>query len=190
MLSNSETSHRLRDRVRSRGSAVALMAILAASPLVAGCGGAQVVSTPAANPAASSGTPGPAHSNDAGAGPGATQEEQGSSEALSGSTGGQNFQHAVASDGDAKVYTPVHVDTGLLVPVEIVNSGAERAFYKVDVRVQGPDGFSATVHLSTDVVGVYPGGSWPAELTATDPGKPVPSHPRVTITHVSRQEFT
>ncbi|MDJ0345976.1 hypothetical protein QMK19_30465 [Streptomyces sp. H10-C2] len=78
---------------------------------------------------------------------------------------------------------------GLIVPVEIRNTGKERAFYTVDVRVQGPDGFSAAVRVSTDTVGVYPGGSWPEEPTASDPGKPVPQHPRVTITHVSRQEF-
>ncbi|MGV4924687.1 hypothetical protein [Streptomyces sp. HJ7] len=87
------------------------------------------------------------------------------------------------------VYLPVRAGTGLIVPVEIKNSGSRRAFYKVDVRVQGPGGFDATVHVDTDVVGVYPGGSWPVEPTVSDPGKPVPQHPQITIERISRREM-
>jgi hypothetical protein len=101
----------------------------------------------------------------------------------------QNFQEVIASKGDAKVYTPVRTSAGFTVPVEIVNTGTDRALYEVDIRVQGSGGFNATARVSTDVVGVYPGGSWPVELAVADPGKPVPQHPRVTITQISRQEF-
>ncbi|MFF2808806.1 hypothetical protein ACFVT2_16825 [Streptomyces sp. NPDC058000] len=75
-----------------------------------------------------------------------------------------------------------------MVPVEIKNSGQNRAFYQVDIRVQGPGGFDATVHIDTDTVGIYPGGSWPVEPTASDPGKAVPEHPHVSIERVARRE--
>ncbi|QZL05873.1 hypothetical protein K2224_24185 [Streptomyces sp. BHT-5-2] len=101
----------------------------------------------------------------------------------------KNFQQHAVVKGDVTVYLPVRAGTGLIVPVEIKNSGSRRAFYKVDVRVQGPGGFDATVHVDTDVVGVYPGGSWPVEPTVSDPGKPVPQHPQITIERISRREM-
>ncbi|WP_143179731.1 hypothetical protein [Streptomyces yunnanensis] len=101
----------------------------------------------------------------------------------------ENFQQRAVVKGDVTVYSPVRTGAGLTVPVEIKNGGSRRAFYKVDIRVQGPGGFDVTVHVDTDTVGVYPGGSWPVEPTASDPGKPVPKHPQITIEHVSRREM-
>ncbi|MGY0056874.1 hypothetical protein ACWY4P_09945 [Streptomyces sp. LZ34] len=83
--------------------------------------------------------------------------------------------------GDVTVFKPVRSGSALLVPVKITNHGDQRAFYEVAVRVTGPDGFDVTVHMKTDVVGVYPGASWPTELTARDSGSPAPENPRVTI---------
>ncbi|MEK2479543.1 hypothetical protein [Streptomyces noursei] len=101
----------------------------------------------------------------------------------------KNFQQRAVIKGDVTVYTPVRTGTGLTVPVEIKNSGSRRALYQVDVRVQGPGGFDATVHINTDVVGVYPGGSWPVEPTASAPGKPLPEHPQITIERIVRREI-
>ncbi|WP_330296127.1 hypothetical protein [Streptomyces sp. NBC_00503] len=100
-----------------------------------------------------------------------------------------NFKHPIATKGDVTVYTPVRSRDGLTVPVEIKNTGAKRAFYKVDVRVQGADGFDVMLHVDTDTVGVYPGTSWPVEATAKAQGKPLPDRPHVTIEKVTREEF-
>ncbi|WP_432066594.1 hypothetical protein [Streptomyces sp. C10-9-1] len=87
----------------------------------------------------------------------------------------------VAQKGDVALFSPVRRGEEIAVPVEITNTGARRAIYRVDVRVTGAGGFDATRSLETDTVGVYPGASWPTELTFTDPGGPVPDDPRVSI---------
>ncbi|MFJ8314052.1 MULTISPECIES: hypothetical protein [unclassified Streptomyces] len=102
--------------------------------------------------------------------------------------GDENFGKPSVIDGDITVYTPVHQGSALTVPVKITNSGSRRAFYQADVRVQGSGGFDVTVHIDTDVVGLYPGTSWPTELTAQVRGKSAPDHPAVTIEHVIKRE--
>ncbi|MGW8330264.1 hypothetical protein ACWGLE_20500 [Streptomyces sp. NPDC055897] len=102
--------------------------------------------------------------------------------------GDEDFTKTAVTEGDITVYAPVRQGAALAVPVKITNSGGRRAFYQADVRVQGPGGFDVTVHIDTDVVGVYPGTSWPTELTAQVPGKPVPAHPVVTIKHIIKRE--
>ncbi|MGW2864187.1 hypothetical protein [Streptomyces sp. NPDC001205] len=100
----------------------------------------------------------------------------------------ENFGKSSVIDGDITVYAPVRRGSALTVPVKITNSGSRRAFYQADVRIQGSGGFDVTVHIDTDVVGLYPGTSWPTELTAQVPGKSAPDHPVVTIEHVIKQE--
>ncbi|WP_189765858.1 hypothetical protein [Streptomyces xanthochromogenes] len=91
--------------------------------------------------------------------------------------------------GDVAVYPPVHKGSVLTVPVSIVNTGAERAFYRADVHVTGPDGFDVVLHIDTPVVGVYPGASWPTELSTAVAGKSVPAHPTVTVDNYGRREY-
>ncbi|MCQ6552672.1 hypothetical protein NPS70_05600 [Streptomyces sp. C10-9-1] len=93
----------------------------------------------------------------------------------------------VAQEGDVTLFPPVRRGEEIAVPVEIANTGARRAIYRVEVRVTGAGGFDATRSLETDTVGVYPGASWPTELTFTDPGGPVPDDPRVSIVSSSRE---
>ncbi|MFJ3931288.1 hypothetical protein [Streptomyces sp. NPDC090029] len=93
----------------------------------------------------------------------------------------------VAQEGDVALFSPVRRGEEIAVPVEITNTGARRAIYRVEVRVTGAGGFDATRSLETDTVGVYPGVSWPTELTFTDPGGPVPDDPRVAIVSSSRK---
>ncbi|MGW3568188.1 hypothetical protein ACWDSL_30790 [Streptomyces sp. NPDC000941] len=93
----------------------------------------------------------------------------------------EDFAHPATTKGDVTVFKPVRSGSALMVPVKITNHGDQRAFYEVAVRVTGDHGFDATVHMKTDVVGVYPGASWPTELTARDPGSPLPENPRVAI---------
>ncbi|MEU9773655.1 hypothetical protein [Streptomyces sp. NPDC047968] len=93
----------------------------------------------------------------------------------------------VAQEGDVTLFPPVRRGEEIAVPVEIANTGARRAIYRVEVRVTGAGGFDATRSLETDTVGVYPGASWPTELTFTDPGGPVPDDPRVSIVSSSRK---
>jgi len=100
----------------------------------------------------------------------------------------ENFSHSVTTRGDVTVFKPVRSGSALTVPVKITNHGDRRAFYEVDVRVTGPHGFDATVHMKSEVVGLYPGTSWPAELTARDPGSPVPENPQVTIVKSAKLE--
>ncbi|WP_138898493.1 hypothetical protein [Streptomyces chryseus] len=95
----------------------------------------------------------------------------------------------MATDGDVVVYAPTRTTSGLTIPVKITNNGDRRAIYQVDVRITGPGGFDATAQVKTTVVGLYPGTSWPTELTAKDPGKPVPEHPIVTIEKNTKQEL-
>ncbi|MFE1877417.1 hypothetical protein ACFW9N_42365 [Streptomyces sp. NPDC059496] len=100
-----------------------------------------------------------------------------------------NFKQRITTKGDVTVYAPVRSRDGLTVPVEIKNSGAKRAFYKVDIRVRSADGFDVTVHVDTEVVGVYPGKSWPVEVIAKAQGNPVPDHPQITIEKITREEY-
>ncbi|WP_432586419.1 hypothetical protein ABVG11_10035 [Streptomyces sp. HD1123-B1] len=93
----------------------------------------------------------------------------------------ENFTHPVATKGDVTVFKPVRRASALIVPIKIINHGDERAFYDVAVRVTGAHGFDTTVRMKTDVVGVYPGASWPTEISASDSGSPLPESPRVTI---------
>ncbi|MFF8387097.1 hypothetical protein ACF053_26100 [Streptomyces kanasensis] len=80
------------------------------------------------------------------------------------------------------VFSPATTGNELTVPVHITNKSNKRLFYQVEIRVTGPGGFDVTRSMETDTVGVYPGASWPTELTFTDSeGKPVPESPRVTI---------
>ncbi|MGP3926105.1 hypothetical protein [Streptomyces sp. 8N616] len=95
---------------------------------------------------------------------------------------------ATTEDGDVLVYGPRKVDGRLRVPVTVTNHGGERAFYRVTIRVTGPGGYSATVHVDTHTTGVYPGTTWPTELTPGDPEHPVPGDPEVEITSSSRLE--
>ncbi|MFC4612804.1 hypothetical protein ACFO9E_34400 [Streptomyces maoxianensis] len=102
-------------------------------------------------------------------------------------SGGEDFGRPVATRGDVSVFSPVREGDALRVPLKITNTGSGRAVYRVEVRVTGPGGFDAKVSMETRTVGVYPGGSWPTELTFTDPGKPVPDHPRVSIVKSTRE---
>jgi len=101
---------------------------------------------------------------------------------------GENFSHPVTTRGDVTVFKPVRSGSALTVPVKITNHGDRRAFYEVAVRVTGNQGFDATVHMKSEVVGLYPGTSWPTELTARDPGSPVPGNPQVTIVKSTKTE--
>ncbi|WP_328338965.1 hypothetical protein [Streptomyces violaceus] len=80
----------------------------------------------------------------------------------------------------------IRTRTGLTVPVTITNTGRDRAAYSAEVKITGPQAFEAVLHVGTDGTPLYPGTSRPTELTATDPGKPVPSDPTITITRVTR----
>lgn len=177
-------------RMKRRGSAVALIAaVLASIPLVAGCGDTQATSAPASNSSARAGSSGSADSATEERVSNAAQEVPASPKPSSTGAAGQNFQDVIASKGDVKVYAPIRAGAKLTVPVEIVNTGKDRALYEVDIRVEGSGGFRATGRVTTDVVGVYPGGSWPVEVEVSDAGKPVPENPQVTITRISRDEF-
>lgn len=101
--------------------------------------------------------------------------------------GSEGFGDPVAKRGDVAVFSPVRSGDEITVPVNITNTGTKRMVYRVEVRVTGAGGFDATRSMETDTVGVYPGASWPTELTFTDPGKPVPDNPRVTIVRSSTE---
>ena len=100
----------------------------------------------------------------------------------------ENFSRPVTIKGDVTVFKPIRSGSALTVPVKITNHGDRRAFYDVAVRVTGPQGFDATVHMKSEAVGLYPGTSWPAELTASDPGSPAPENPQVTIVKSAKVE--
>ncbi|MET9520238.1 hypothetical protein [Streptomyces sp. NPDC002994] len=104
-------------------------------------------------------------------------------------SGSEEFGRSVATNGDVVVYAPTRTGTRLTVPVKITNAGDRRAFYQVAIRITGPGGFDVTVRVATDVVGIYPGASWPTELSAVDPGKPLPRNPIVTIEKNTKQEL-
>ncbi|QHA09301.1 hypothetical protein GQF42_44525 [Streptomyces broussonetiae] len=103
--------------------------------------------------------------------------------------GSEHFGTPVISQGDVTVYAARREKGGLTVPVEVVNSGRKRAFYRFRIRITGPGGFDATASASSNVVGLYPGTSWPTELTVSDPGHTPPSHPHITIESVERNEY-
>ncbi|WP_240135558.1 hypothetical protein [Streptomyces sp. MUM 178J] len=93
----------------------------------------------------------------------------------------------VAKQGDVAVFAPVRSGNEVTVPVNITNTSGKRTVYRVEVRATGPGGFDVTQSMETGTVGVYPGASWPTELTFTDPGKPVPDNPRITIVRASTE---
>jgi hypothetical protein len=97
-----------------------------------------------------------------------------------------DFENPLVSRGDITVYRTIQTRTGLTVPVTITNTGRDRAAYTAEVKITGPQGFEAVLHVGTDGAPLYPGTSRPTELTATDPGKPVPSDPTITVTRVTR----
>ncbi|MEV6393509.1 hypothetical protein AB0M39_01775 [Streptomyces sp. NPDC051907] len=91
--------------------------------------------------------------------------------------------------GDVTVFKPRPDRGSLTLPLSITNSGKERAFYHVEVRITGPGGFDATVRVDTDAVALFPGTSWPTELTVKDPGKPLPETPVVSIVKNVKREL-
>lgn len=97
-----------------------------------------------------------------------------------------DFENPLVSRGDITVYRTIQTRTGLTVPVTITNTGRDRASYTAEVKITGPHGFEAVLHVGTAGAPLYPGTSKPTELTATDPGKPVPSDPTITVTRVTR----
>ncbi|MFK0254384.1 hypothetical protein [Streptomyces sp. NPDC090445] len=106
-----------------------------------------------------------------------------------GTDGGEDRGVPILTDGDLTVYRPRKEPGGIITPVKITNHGEDRAFYTVDLRITGPAGFDSVFHLDTDTVGVYPNTDWPTELTAADPGKPIPEDPKVTVLRSDRQPF-
>jgi uncharacterized membrane protein len=100
-----------------------------------------------------------------------------------------DFEDPVTTRGDVTVYRTTRTGDGLTVPVTITNTGRDRAAYTAEIRITGPQGFEAVLHVGTDGVPIHPGTSHPAELTAADPGKPVPADPAITISHVSRVPY-
>lgn len=94
----------------------------------------------------------------------------------------------VSSEGDVAAYAPRRGSDGssLIVPVKIVNCGSARAFYKVTITVTG-EGFQGSENVETAVTGVYPGTTWPTEVTVRDSRHPAPNHPQVRIS-VTREE--
>ncbi|MFF9405888.1 hypothetical protein ACF1B0_10185 [Streptomyces anandii] len=101
----------------------------------------------------------------------------------------KHFETPVIRRGDVTVYAARRDKGGLTVPVEVVNSGRKRAFYRIRIRITGPGGFDATASTSMDAVGLYPGTAWPTELTMSDPGHTPPARPRITIESVERTEY-
>lgn len=102
--------------------------------------------------------------------------------------GGEHFGIPVTRKDDLTVYTPTVHGDALTIPVKVTNSGRKRAYYRFTIRVTGPDGFDATADASMDVVGLYPGTSWPTELTVRDAGHTPPEHPHITVESLERTE--
>lgn len=103
--------------------------------------------------------------------------------------GSEKFGNPVARQGDVTVYTPRRNRDALTVPVKVVNSGKERAFYRFRIHITGAGGFDAAASASVEVVGLYPGTSWPTELTVKDPGHMPPANPHITIVSVERDAY-
>ncbi|GGU68405.1 hypothetical protein GCM10010211_37170 [Streptomyces albospinus] len=75
--------------------------------------------------------------------------------------------------------------SGMWVAIEIANREQSSAAYKVEIRVTGPEGFSATVRTTSGVLA--PGATASQVLTAMDSsGARIPKHPRVEIIRVTR----
>ncbi len=103
--------------------------------------------------------------------------------------GAEKFGTAVAEQGDLTVYAAKREGAALVVPCKITNSGDRRAAYAFRIRVTGPGGYNATAQASLDTVGLYPGTSWPTELTVRQSGTPVPAHPKITVERLQRTEL-
>lgn len=168
-------------RHNRRPALVLTLTTLSMCALFTGCGNKQSA------PQSAGPSPSPSHRDQPLRDAKSAKEASPSPSELAGGAQDQDFQTVLVTKGDVTVYTPVHIGAKLTVPVMIKNTTSQRVQYTVDIRVEGPGGFDTTVHLRTDVVGVYPGGTWPEELTAVDHAKPVPQHPKVTITRVERR---
>ncbi|WP_327325001.1 hypothetical protein OG735_22670 [Streptomyces sp. NBC_01210] len=103
--------------------------------------------------------------------------------------GNEEFGQSVLASGDVTVFKPRRDRGSLTLSLSITNSGKERAFYQVEVRITGPGGFDATVRVDTGAVALYPGTSWPTELTVKDSGKPLPDNPVVSIVKNNKREL-
>ncbi|MFE4665143.1 hypothetical protein ACFRI7_25855 [Streptomyces sp. NPDC056716] len=99
----------------------------------------------------------------------------------------KEFQDPFIAKGDVTVYLPTATDLGLIVPVAIRNQGTETSFYDVLLNVTGPGGFDVTLSIEIKGAGLTPNATWPTELTAADPGKPVPAEPDITIVKIDKQ---
>lgn len=94
---------------------------------------------------------------------------------------------AVVSKDGVRVKQPVPKPSGsaMWVAIEIANREQSPASYKVEIRVTGPEGFSATVRTTSGVLA--PGATASQVLTAMDSsGAHIPKHPRVEIIRVTR----
>lgn len=98
-----------------------------------------------------------------------------------------DFQDPVVTESGVTVYRPKSISGGLTVPVTIRNNGSDRAAYTAEVRITGPGGFDVVMRVSTGGVPIAPGNTWPTEITAADPGKPVPVKPKIVIGQVARE---
>lgn len=103
--------------------------------------------------------------------------------------GSEEFGQPALVSRDVTVFKPRRDRGSLTVPLSITNSGKKRAFYQVEVRITGPGGFDATVRVDTGAVALYPGTTWPTELTVKDPGKPLPDNPVVSIVKNNKREL-
>lgn len=204
-----------RRRPGARGSALALTVLLSAGVLTTACGAdgddASAATAPpsralnAAESPSSSGTGEPSASAEGSSPTPQTaeqraQEEAGRERAAAAPSGvpvtpgepkeNKHFRHPVTTQGDVTVFKPVRSGSALTVPILVTNRGDQRAFYEVAVRITGDHGFDTTVRMKSEAVGLYPGTSWPAELTARDPGSPVPDNPQVTIVKSTKSKHT
>ncbi|MEU9287450.1 hypothetical protein AB0D57_22690 [Streptomyces sp. NPDC048275] len=101
----------------------------------------------------------------------------------------EDFQDPVLTEGDVTVYRPTVTDSRVTVPVAVVNRGTETSFYDVALKVTGPGGFDADLNVRIRGAGLAPEASWPTELTATDPGKPVPAKPVISIKRIDKRPY-
>ncbi|MDH2392696.1 hypothetical protein QCN29_28740 [Streptomyces sp. HNM0663] len=103
--------------------------------------------------------------------------------------GSEDFGKAVLTDGDLTVYQPRARASSTVLPMKVTNSGTEWAAYDIAVRITGPDGFDEIVTLNNgEPFGVFPGTSWPSEVTVDSDGKPLPKEPAISIVKNNRQE--
>lgn len=137
------------------------------------------------------GTPRPSESTPSSEGsePSASPEKRESREPESSkkTDASSGVSQAVATRDGVTVKRPVAKPSGngMWVAVDIANQGQTSATYEVEIRITGPDGFSATVRATTQVLG--PGYKASQALTAMDAsGAPVPKQPKVQIIDVTR----